>query len=289
MTTARLLTRVACAGAAAVIAVGALSGCRGERSAERPHQFFPDMDEQPKYRPQDKSTFFREYVDESGNAFGRVMREPVVGTVAFGRKPWTDAIDGVDFADRSSFLKEDDVFFRGALPVLDADGRPVLDEQGMPREVFVDRMPVPVTPELLALGRQKFEIFCIVCHGGVGAGDGTVGVRWSYPLPTWHAEQYRRGGEKGQDGYLFHVIRNGVPNVGEGVPYPLKMPSYASKLSELESWAIVAHIRALQMSQSAPIEALPERERTQVQRMRSAGTQTPAGDASGDQRNGGAS
>lgn len=265
---------------AAVAVAGSLTGCRGDRTAQRPRQFFPDMDEQPKYKAQSKSTFFKEFQGEDGAPFGRTMREPVVGTVAFGRKPWAGEIEGVDFGRRDDYLKHDDLFYRGVNAVLDADGRPVLDENGRPREIYLDRAPVPVTEELLALGQQKFEIFCIVCHGGTGAGDGLVGQRWSYPLPSWHSEQYQRGGEKGQDGYIFHVIRNGVPNVGEAAPYPLKMSAYASKISEREAWAIVAHIRALQMSQSAPIDSLPERERIELQRGRSAsstGTSTVGG------------
>lgn len=280
-----IISRLAVALAAAAL-VCVSSGCRGERSAERPRQFFPDMDEQPKYRAQDKSNYFQDYQDEDGTYFGRTMRMPVVGTVPFGRKPWDAEFSGISFADRDDFLKESDAFYRGVIPVLDADGRAVLDERGQPREIFLDRMPVPVTGELLALGRERFEIFCIVCHGGTGAGDGTVGRRWSYPLPTWHAEQYARGGEKGQDGYLFHVIRNGVPNIGEAVPYPLKMPSYASKVSEYESWAIVAHIRALQMSQNAPVDALPAREAAELQRTRApSGAGAPGANAG----NGGAS
>ncbi len=261
-----------------VAATGGLGGCRGERTADRPRQFFPDMDEQPKYKAQGKSTFFKEYTDENQRAFGRSMREPVVNTVAFGRKPYDGAMEGVDFSKRADYLKEDDRFYRGVEVVLDADGKPALDEKGAPRTVYLERMPIEVNERLLALGKEKFEIFCIVCHGGTGAGDGMVGRRWSYPLPTWHAPQYQRGGEKGQDGYLFHTIRNGVPNVGDAAPYPLKMPSYASKVGEREAWAIVAYIRTLQMTQNAPIDGLPERDRVQLQPRSGA---TPAGPAGG--------
>lgn len=273
--------RLVALGASAMAAVAApvgLGGCRGERTPERPRQFFPDMDEQPKYKAQGKSTFFKEYTDEDQRDFGRSMREPVMNTVAFGRKPFDEAIEGVDFSKRADYLKEDDRFYRGVEVVLDADGKPALDEQGAPRTVYLERAPVEVDERLLALGREKFEIFCIVCHGGTGTGDGMVGRRWSYPLPTWHAPQYQRGGEKGQDGFFFHTLRNGVPNVGDATPYPLKMQGYASKLSERESWAIVAYIRALQMTQNAPIDALPERDRVRLQNQSGA---APAGSAGG--------
>lgn len=270
-------------------AVLAGAGCRGDRSSKRPRQFFPDMDNQPKYKAQDRSTFFHDYTEEGhhgqpGQAFGRTMREPVSGSIAFGYKPFTASLAGVDFAQRARLLKADEEVYEGRQSVLDADGNPVRNEDGSQRFVYVERMPIerilgvetsdPAFPaefgRFIALGEKKFNIYCIVCHGGTGDGQGTVGVRWSYPLPSWHTEQYKHGGEKGQDGYFFHTINHGVPNVGENPPYPLKMPSYGSKVSETEAWAIVAYVRALQRSANAPLNAVPERERLELERSRGA-------------------
>lgn len=244
------------AGAAGAMA---LAGCRGENTDAPPRQFIPDMDDQEKYKAQSESRFFREYYSEKDNAwYGRSMREPVAGTVAFGVRARTAPFDGadysgrayapVDFAGRERFLRDDDAFYEGKGP----DGK------------YVEYMPVEVTPELIALGAEKFQVFCQMCHGGLGDGKGPVGLRWSYPLPSWHQPQYQHGGEKGQDGYLFHTIRYGVPNVGGA--WELKMPSYARKMTEHESWAIVAYLRVLQKSQNGRLEELPEAERQRLLR-----------------------
>jgi len=252
------------------LVAGALIGCRGERSDKPPRQFFPDLDAQPKYKSQSESTFF---------ADKRSMRRPVQGSVPFGAKPFAVSFNDIDFSKRDSYLRENRSVFDGLEPVLDADGRPVLEADGRPRVMYLERIPIDVTADLLALGEKKFNIFCIVCHGGTGEGKGTVGSRWSYPLPSFHAEQYQRGGEKGQDGYIFHTILNGVPNVGENVPYPLKMPSYRGKISEREAWAIVAYFRALQAAAASPLDAAPERERMELERRR--GASAPQADAAG--------
>jgi mono/diheme cytochrome c family protein len=269
-----------------VLGVVALGGCRGERSDKRPRQFFPDLDDQPKYKAQSGSNFF---------ADGRSMREPVAGTVPFGAKPFTDEFDGVDFAEREGYLKADERVFTGKETVLDAEGKPVMDATGAERSMYVERTPIEellgmkrddpaftgAYSDFMALGEKKFNIYCVVCHGPLGDGKGTVGTRWSYPLPTWHAEQYYRGGEKGADGFFFFTIRHGVPNVGESVPYPLKMPSYATKVNERESWAIVEYVRALQKQQGSPLQSVPERERLELEKRRSATPQASAESVSG--------
>jgi mono/diheme cytochrome c family protein len=257
----------------AVALVVALAGCRGERTNKPPRQFFPDLDNQPKYKAQEESEIFED---------GRAMRPPVAGSVPFGAKGVAVSFGGVDFARRWEYLKDDRRIFEGKEPVLDADNKPVLETDGTVRERYLDVIPLEVSDELLALGEKKYNIYCIVCHGGTGDGKGTVGNRWSYPLPSFHAEQYQRGGEKGQDGYLFHTIRYGVPNVGEAVPYPLKMPSYASKISEKEAWAIVAYMRALQASQGSPINTVPERERMELERRRGVKPQAGASPTAAD-------
>lgn len=276
------------------------AGCRGDRSSKRPRQFFPDMDHQPKYKAQARSTFFEEYHEEGahgepGQAFGRTMREPVAGSIPFGFESFAVSFQGVDFSQRARFLKADEAVYEGRVTVLDADGSPVRNEDGSQRFVYVERMPIEKIlgvsasdgafpakfAEFMALGEKKFNIYCVACHGGTGDGKGTVGVRWSYPLPSWHAEQYRYGGEKGQDGYIFHTINYGVPNIGDNPPFPLKMPAYGSKLSETEAWAIVAYIRALQRSADAPINAVPERERLELERSRGASVSVGAGGQEG--------
>lgn len=248
--TIHLLTcALACAAAAAPLA-----GCRGDRSPKRPRQILPDMDDQYRVRAQSRTTFYDEFIDEeSGNHYGRSQREPVAGTIPFGRElhgneVYTDdhMVDGqVMFAginadERSRFLAEDDALFLGV--EMNADGTPRTNPQtGEP--IYLARMPIPVTMELIHLGQQKYTINCLPCHGGSGMGDGMVGLRWNAPLPKYTDEPYMPGGLKSADGYIFHTIRHGVANPGK--PY-LKMPSYARKLTVQETWAIVAYVRTLQ-------------------------------------------
>lgn len=229
--------------ALAFVAVAiALGGCRGDRSEKPPRQFFPDMDDQPRWDPQEGSGFY---------ADGRVMRRPVSGTVPFGRSEvLTDEVWGQTFrTQRAGFLKESAAIFEG-----------VDEETG---EVLA-AIPIPVSPELLDLGQKKFNIYCSVCHGfnAEGAGGpseqfpegfgGMVGRRWSAPVPSFHDPKYYPGGERGADGYLFTVSRLGVT----GPDGKQRMPGYAHALSETDSWAIVAYIRALQ--QSRPLPTQPE-------------------------------
>lgn len=249
-------------GAMAIIGAVSSAGCRGERSADRPRQFFPGMDDQPKYRPQSESTFF---------ADGRSMREPVPGTVPFGRRD--DVSDEwVSFDERrADFLREDDQLYRGMNP----DGS------------YVDTIPVravlglaenePVSPaamkQLIEIGQDRFNIFCIVCHGGTGKGDGLVGMQWATPIPSYHQPQYYPGGEKGQDGYLFNVIRHGLANA-PGLQPELRMPAYGDRISEREAWAIVAYVRVLQETRRGELADAPEAQRNEL--MNSRGAVAPA-------------
>ncbi len=111
------------------------------------------------------------------------------------------------------------------------------------------------------LGKQKFEIYCAVCHGNDGGGNGLVNRRaqrilataWVQPSSmhqdTLYAEQY-------PDGKLFNTITNGIR----------KMPGYQSQISTHDRWAIVAYVRALQTSQNAKLDDLPADKRNEVKR-----------------------
>ncbi len=102
--------------------------------------------------------------------------------------------------------------------------------------------PVEVTAATLARGRNRFDIYCAACHGILGDGESQVALNMSLRKPpSLHA--YRDVG----DGYIFRVITNGF-----GL-----MPSYASELSVEDRWAVVGYVRALQLSQHAPLDQLP--------------------------------
>ena len=104
------------------------------------------------------------------------------------------------------------------------------------------RIPVQVTPELLAVGRKRFEINCAVCHGLLGDGDSLVAKNMAQrPPPSLHQRVML------EDGHYYQVI-----TAGFGI-----MPSYASALTVEERWAVVAYVRALQLSQRARLEQAP--------------------------------
>ena len=252
-------------------AVAPLSGCRGDRSNKPPRQFFPDLDEQPRYEAQRESKFFEDYTDEeTGERYGRTQREPVAGTVPFGRTMHVEEVAGIDWSDRAEFLREDDAWAQGRTYRVRANGAPVLNDEGQPAFDWVEDIPMQLdragAEDLIATGKKKYNIYCLPCHGGTGDGQGLVGQRWNYALPNFHDALYQKGGEKGQDGYIFHTIRNGVANVGG--PYPLKMPGYARKLTIDETWAVVAYFRALQRTRQGTVDDLSETQRIQMERGR---------------------
>lgn len=242
----------ACTLAAALLA---LAGCRGERSNEPPRQFFPDMDDQARWDPQEQSRFFED---------GRTMRQPVEGTVAYSRSALDPAGAGnADWAqtfrvERANFLREDEVTYYG--------GR--RDETGAVVE-YAATMPMPVTMAMLERGRERFNIYCSVCHGYLGDGKGRVGAQWITALPSYYDPKYTTpdpATNQWRDGYLFNVSRNGVYDVA-GVQ---KMPGYAHALSVQDSWAIVAYIRALQRSHDGRIEDVPPTQRQMLEQQRPA-------------------
>lgn len=261
-----IAARLLAATAAGLLALGA-GGCRGERSDDPPRQFFPDMDDQPKWRPQEGSQFF---------ADGRTMRPAVAGAVAFGRS--TDA----SAADRSGFLKDDPAFYRGIGP----DGEKLV---WMPQSA-IDAFRAPgddtgqAMARMLEVGKERFTIYCAVCHNYTGDGKGPVGGRWSYPLPDWHDEKYTdRSQPTARDGHIFDVIRNGLVDQTGAV----KMPAYGHAVDEKEAWAIVAYVRVLQESWTTDLGQLPadvkdrlERTRTTRPQPAQGGTTPPAGGGS---------
>jgi mono/diheme cytochrome c family protein len=113
------------------------------------------------------------------------------------------------------------------------------------------RLPVPATRALLERGRQRFDITCAVCHGYLADGVSLVARNMSLrPPPSLLARAQQ------PDGWYFQVMSEGF-----GL-----MPSYASSLPVEDRWAIVAYIRALQLSQSARLDQLPPAERARLQK-----------------------
>lgn len=176
---------------------------RGTMSTQPRVHFFMDMDKQPKFGAQAAHPWF---------ADGRAMRGPIEGTIARGK------------------LRHDAHFFDGYTSD-DATGA-IQFVSVMPKQIVVD-------DGLLARGRQRYQIYCAVCHGDSGTGDGPVNLRaielketqW-VPATNLMTQEIRDRA----DGQIYQAIRDGVRN----------MPSYKSQINTLDRWAIVAHLRELQ-------------------------------------------
>jgi mono/diheme cytochrome c family protein len=182
------------------------------------------MQDQPKMKPFRQSTFFRD---------GLSSRPPVEGTVARG------------------FLKADTEFFTGkkaGRTTTNPPGTPAQTPGPQPTTVTgvapqgaaaypddVEVFPIPVTKETVQRGKERYEIFCSACHGLTGNGDGMIvrrGFRWA---ATFNDDRMRQA----PVGHFFDAITNGWG----------AMPSYAPQISPQDRWAIIAYIRALQLSQ----------------------------------------
>jgi len=100
-----------------------------------------------------------------------------------------------------------------------------------------DYMPFPVTREVLERGRERFDIYCAPCHSRLGDGNGMIPQRGFQHPPSYHTDRLR----KAPLGYFFYVMTNGFG----------AMPDYAQQVDAHDRWAIVAYIRALQLSQNA--------------------------------------
>jgi mono/diheme cytochrome c family protein len=103
---------------------------------------------------------------------------------------------------------------------------------------------------LLRRGRERFEIFCVPCHGRLGDGEGIVVQRGMPHPPSFHEQRLRDVG----DGHFVDVITH-----GHGAMY-----SYADRVAPADRWAITAYIRALQLSQHASAAALPDEVRRKL-------------------------
>lgn len=122
--------------------------------------------------------------------------------------------------------------------------------KGMEDTAFARNFPMPVTREVLQRGRERYAIFCTPCHDPGGHGRGMV-VRRGFKQPTsYHIERLREA----VPGYFFDVITNGFG----------QMSGYASQVPPADRWAIAAYIRALQLSQHAPLADLPADERARA-------------------------
>jgi cytochrome c5 len=116
----------------------------------------------------------------------------------------------------------------------------------------VTEFPFTIDEAVLSRGQERFNIFCSTCHGATGRGDGMIVRRGFQAPPTFHQDRLREA----PVGHFFNVATNGFG----------AMPDYAPLVPVHDRWAIIAYIRALQLSQHAGVEDVPGEERQQLER-----------------------
>lgn len=142
----------------------------------------------------------------------------------------------VDGTVARGFLREDELLYTGKV---DGD--------------FAPLFPFQITEEILLRGQNRFNVYCSPCHGRTGSGRGMIVQRGLKQPQSYHSQRLLEM----PPGYFYDVITNGY-----GVMY-----SYASRVKPEDRWAIVAYIRALQYSQAAPLEDLPEEDRQRLREL----------------------
>jgi mono/diheme cytochrome c family protein len=129
-----------------------------------------------------------------------------------------------------------------------AQGRAELDPLYVAKDATT--FPVPLTADLVARGQQRYNIFCTPCHGLTGDGNGFVTTRGYRRPPTLHSDRLRAA----PVGHFFDVITNGF-----GAMY-----DYSAQIPPRDRWAIIAYIRALQLSQHVPAGQLTPDQRAEL-------------------------
>jgi mono/diheme cytochrome c family protein len=130
------------------------------------------------------------------------------------------------------------------------DGSPFYT--GKTGDILTTAFPFPVTADIVAHGREAYDINCSECHGRDGYGQGMIVQRGFPAPPSYHSDRLRQA----PVGHFFDVITNGY-----GVMYP-----FGSRISPADRWAIIAYIRALQFSQSVPAAALSDQDRAELEK-----------------------
>jgi len=110
--------------------------------------------------------------------------------------------------------------------------------------------PSPVDATVMTRGRERFDIYCAPCHGRTGQGDGMVVLRGYRRPPSFHQDRLRGA----PVGHFFDVITNGFG----------AMPDYATQIRADDRWAIIAYVRALQLSEHAALTDVPPSERDRI-------------------------
>jgi mono/diheme cytochrome c family protein len=165
----------------------------------------------------------------------------------------------------SSDFFEDGMSARPRLPGTVARGELVTDpflQTGKQNGVEGDGYPFTVTAEVMNYGQVRFDVYCSPCHGRLGDGNGMIPARGLRRPPSFHTATLRNA----KTGHFFDVITNGFG----------AMPPYATMIPTRDRWAIIAYIRALQLSQSSSVNDIPVTERANLDKPAAAAPAAPA-------------
>ncbi len=187
-----------------------------------------DMQDQPKMKPYRATVFFKD---------GLSSRPLVEGTVPRGfLKTDTEFFTGKK-AGRALSAKTNQQTAPAIQPAAGgaSNATNLSGAAAYPDDVEV--FPLPVTKEIVDRGKERYEIFCAACHGLTGNGDGMIVRRGFRRAASFNDDRLRQA----PVGHFFDAITNGW-----GV-----MPAYAPQIPAQDRWAIIAYIRALQLSQQS--------------------------------------
>ncbi len=210
-----------------VLGVIVVAGSRGGWSQKPPLEIFPDMDRQAKVKAQVPSPFFS---DGSG------ARPPVADTVPMGY-----AIPAAPAGTAGTAAAITPGSIQSPYGVYSSG--PEYVSTGKISGFWGDGIPFPVTPAVMDRGRERYQISCRVCHGGTGAGNGITRSYGFAFVATLLDDRIRQM----PDGEIFNTITHGKNT----------MMSYGDKITVEDRWAIIAYVRALQISQGTPVAELP--------------------------------
>jgi mono/diheme cytochrome c family protein len=194
-----------------------IAGFRGDLSRSRPIEIFPDMDRQPKVRPQAPNLFDTIYGGGEVKSDGRGSRLPFKGTIA----------RGVSF-----------------------ESVPINTGRKIDSNDWIEVNPIEVNADTLNRGKERYEIYCAPCHGKAGDGNG-ITAQYNLVAASLHQQRLVQI----EDGYIFDVLKNGYNFTTNSLGIAsYRMPAYDSKMSNEDLWHLVSYLRALQYSQLGEVK-----------------------------------
>lgn len=206
---------------AILLVILSIFGFRGKTSEKPPLWVFPDMDNQPRYKPQAYNTYFDNQMNDRPKPLNTVIRG----------QGW----------DRGEVFSADYEGGRYANTEL-LTGKTANGD-------WVRGFPIELSETIMRTGQEKYAIFCLPCHGYAGDGKG-VTSQYGVLAANLNLEMYRTMAE----GEIYNTVA-----WGKGTMY-----GYAEKLSPEERWAVVLYVRALQRSQNATADDIPEDKKAEV-------------------------